>query len=48
MNVICDFYNPVMPHNVLTGSKLDRQYPKLVVTEELELPDLVRLEHDKL
>ena len=39
---------PRMPHTELTQGQLDEQYPSLQVPEDLELDDLITLQHDHL
>ena len=40
--------NPKMPHNDLSSSDLDQHYPSLEAVEDLDLPDISRLEDDRL
>ena len=37
-----------MPHNHLTPRQLEEQYPSLEAVEDLDLPDLSRLEDEQL
>ena len=37
-----------MPHNRLNGAELDRQYSSLEAVDDLDLPDLSRLEDEQL
>ena len=37
-----------MPHNELGVNDLDQQYPSLEAVEYLDLPDISRLEDDRL
>ena len=37
-------YSPRMPHNILNADQLKLQYPSLDAVDDLDLPDLVRLE----
>jgi hypothetical protein len=39
---------PVMPHIQMSPAELEEEYPSLVVVDDLDLPDLSRLEDEKL
>ena len=41
-------HEPRMPHNEHSLLELDKLYPSLEAVEDLDLPDLSRLEDDKL
>ena len=37
-----------MPHNYLDATQLEQQYPSLEAVEDLDIPDLSRLEDEQL
>jgi hypothetical protein len=41
-------HEPCMPHNLLTTQQLQEQYPSLEAVEDLDLPDLSKLEDEQL
>ena len=43
-----DEHDPQMPHNMMSADELDQYYPSLEAVEDLDLPDLSRLEDDRL
>ncbi len=45
---LCLSTEPCMPHNLLTTQQLQEQYPSLEAVEDLDLPDLARLEDEQL
>jgi hypothetical protein len=45
---LCLSTEPCMPHNHLTPQQLEEQYPSLEAVEDLDLPDLSRLEDEQL
>ena len=46
--IVCEKYSPWMPHNHLSPVQLEQQYPSLEAVEDLDIPDLSRLEDEQL